>query len=146
MTCWAQLRIIARTVPARGIGHPPAVYPVIAQLVGWCAVTVAAAAWVGRSRYADLGGAVAAPVGFAVIALAWYAPVTARYLTDPPATQHGVTITWYVVAAATSILACVGLRDRWHRYSPHLHRLSSAEPALAGTSERVSASDFDTQG
>lgn len=120
LTCWAQLLIVTHTVPTRVIGHPPAVYPLIAQLIGWCAVIVVTAAWVGRSRYSDLGGAVAAPVGFAIIALAWYAPVTARYLTDPPATQHGVTITWYAVTAAASILACVGLRDQWHRYSRRL--------------------------
>ena len=76
VTCWAQLRIMAHTIPPHALGHPPAVYPLIAQLTGWCAVTVAAAACVDRSRYADLGGAIAAPVSFAAIALAWYAPVT----------------------------------------------------------------------
>ena len=78
VTCWAQLRIMAHTVPPHALGHPPAVYPLIAQLTGWCAVTVAAAACVDRSRYADLGGAIAVPVSFAAIALAWYAPVTSE--------------------------------------------------------------------
>jgi hypothetical protein len=73
-TCWAQLRIIAQTIPPHTLGHPPAVYPLIAQLTGWSAVTVAAAALADRSRYADLGGAIAVPVSFAAIALAWYAP------------------------------------------------------------------------
>jgi hypothetical protein len=61
VTCWAQLRIAARTIPPHDPSHLPAVYPLIAQLTGWCAVTIVAAACVGRSRYADLGGAVAAP-------------------------------------------------------------------------------------
>jgi hypothetical protein len=126
VTCWVQLLIIAHTIPPRAIGHPPAVYPVIAQLVGWSAVTVAAAAWVGRSRYADLGGAVAAPVGFAVIALVWYAPITGKFLADPPATPHGVTIIWYAIAAVATVLTCVAMRDQWHRYSRSLRRLSSS--------------------
>ena len=116
-TCWAQLSVMAHTVPPHTLGHSPAVYPLIAQLTGWSAVTVAAAACAGRSRYADLGGAIAAPVGFAAIALAWYAPVSARLLVIPPATAHGVTIAWYAVAAAALALTCVAMRDQWHRYS-----------------------------
>jgi hypothetical protein len=127
VTCWGQLLVIAHTIPPHAIGHPPAVYPVIAQLVGWSAVTVAAAAWVGRSRYADLGGAIAAPVSFAAIALAWYAPITSRFVVEPAATPHGVTIAWYAIATAASVLTCVAMRDQWHRYSRNLHRLSSPE-------------------
>jgi hypothetical protein len=145
VTCWAQLRIIAHTIPPHTLSHPPA-YPVIAQLTGWCAVTVAAAACVDRSRYADLGGAIAAPVSFAGIGLAWYAPVSARLLVGPPATAHGVTIAWYAVATAALALTCAAMRDQWHRYSRHLHRLSSPEPAPRRINERVSASDFDRQG
>ena len=115
LTCWAQLRIVARTFPPQTLSHPP-VYPLIAQLTGWCAVTVAAAACVDRSRYADLGGAVAAPVSFAAIALAWYAPLTNRFLVEPSATAHGVAIAWYAVAAAASALTCLAMRDQWHRY------------------------------
>ncbi len=116
-TCYAQLRIMTQTSPPHTLGHPAAVYPLIAQLTGWCAVTVAAAACVGRSRYADLGGAVAAPVSFAAIAFAWYAPITSRFVVGPPATPHGVTIAWYATAAAASALTIVAMRDQWHRYS-----------------------------
>jgi hypothetical protein len=125
VTCWAQLRIIAHTIPPDPPIHLPAVYPVIAQLTGWCAVTVATAACVDRSRYADLGGAVAAPVSFACIALAWYAPITSRFLAGPPATPHGLTITWCGVATAALALTCAAMRDQWHRYKRSLHRLSS---------------------
>ena len=123
VTCWAQLRIMAHTIPPHILGHPPAVYPLIAQLTGWCAVTVAAAACAGRSRYADLGGAIAAPISFGAIALAWYAPITSRFLAEPPATPHGVTIAWYAVASAALALTCVAMRDQWHRYSRLLRRL-----------------------
>jgi hypothetical protein len=126
-TCWAQLRIMVQTIPAHTLGHPPAVYPLIAQLTGWCAVTVAAAACVGRSRYADLGGAIAAPVSLAAIALAWYTPVAARLMVGPPATAHGVTMAWYAVASAALALTCAMMRDQWHRYSRSLHRLSPPE-------------------
>jgi len=120
VTCWAQLLIMAHTVPPHTVGHQPAVYAVIAQLTGWCAITVACAAWVDRSRYADLGGAVAIPVSFAAIALAWYAPVTSRFLTGPPASALGVTSAWYAIAAAALTLAGAAMTDRWHRYSRHL--------------------------
>ncbi|WP_203919626.1 hypothetical protein [Rugosimonospora africana] len=122
VACWVQLRIIAHTIPPHTIGHPPAIYPVIAQLTGWCAVAVAAAGCVDRSRYADLGGAVAAPVSFAAIALAWYAPIINGFFAEPPGTPHGVTIAWYAVATAASALTCVAMRDQWHRYSRRLHR------------------------
>ena len=120
VTCWAQLRIMAHTIPPHTVGHPPAVYPVIAQLTGWCAITVAGAACVDRSRYADLGGAIAAPVGFAAIALAWYVPVTSRILTGPPATALGVTTAWYAIAAVALTLTCAAMADRWYRFSRHL--------------------------
>jgi hypothetical protein len=131
ITCWAQLRIMARTIPAHTLSHPAAVYPMIAQLTGWCAVTVAAAACADRSRYADLGGAVAAPVSFAAIALAWYAPVTARFLVEPPATAHTVTVAWYAITTAALALTCAAMRDQWHRYTRNLQRISSPQRTLS---------------
>ncbi len=127
VTCWAQLRIMAHTIPPHTLGRPPAIYPVIAQLTGWYAVTAAAAACADRSRYADLGGAIAAPVSSAAIALAWYSPVTSRFLIEPPATAHTVTIAWYAIATAALALTCAAMRDHWHRYTRNLHRLSSPQ-------------------
>jgi hypothetical protein len=120
LTCWAELRITADAVPLHALGHAPAVYPLLAQLAGWCAVTAGAAACVGRSRYADLSGAVAAPVSFAVITLAWHLPVISRFLADPPGTAHDVTVAWYAVAGAALALTCVALQDQWHRYTRRL--------------------------
>ncbi len=136
VTGWAQLRIMIHTVPSRiipphtipphALGDPPAVYPLIAQLAGWCAVAIAVAACVDRSRYADLGGAVAAPVSFVAIALAWYLPTSARLLVDPPATAHGVTVAWYAVVTAALALTGAAMRDQWHRYC----RRSNVGPTL----------------
>jgi hypothetical protein len=117
VTCWAQLLLVDQTGP-----HRSAVYPLLAQLTGWCALTVAAAACCDRSRYADLGGAVAAPVSLAAIALAWYSPGINRLLLTPPATARAETIAWYGITAAAVALGAAGLRDRWHRYTRLLHR------------------------
>lgn len=122
VTCWAQLLIMDHAIPPHTLGRPPAVYPLIAQLTGWCAVTVTAAACAGRSRYADLGGVIAVPASFAVIALAWNVPATGRLLVEPPATAHAVTIAWYGVTSAALALTCAAMRDQWHRYSRGLPR------------------------
>jgi hypothetical protein len=143
VTCWAQLYIMTYTVtiriiPLRPHGHPAAlypaaVYPLIAQLTGWCAVTVAAAACAGRSRYADLSGAIAAPVTLAAVALAWYAPVTSTVLVEPPASAQTATLAWYVVASAALALTCAAIRDQWHRYSRILQRLSTGARTIMGS-------------
>jgi hypothetical protein len=127
VTCWAQLRIMACTIPPHTLSRPPAVYPLIAQLTGWCAITVAAAACADRSRYADVGGAIAAPASFAAIALAWYAPVSARFLVEPPATAHTVTIAWYAIATAALSVTCAAMWDHWHRYTRNLQRPPSPQ-------------------
>jgi hypothetical protein len=115
-TGWAELVIMDRTIPP-ALGPPPAIYPLLAQLAGWCAVIAAVAAGADRSRFADLGGILAVPVTFAAIALVWFAPVTARFLVEPPASARGVTITWYVISSAALVLTCAAMHDQWHRYS-----------------------------
>jgi hypothetical protein len=115
-TCWVQLRVMNYTIPTHALGHAPAVYSLIAQFTGWCSVTVAAAVCVDRSRYADLGGAVAVPVSLGAIAAAWNIPASASVLVGPPATAHGVTTAWYAIAAAALALTGAAMRDHWHRY------------------------------
>jgi hypothetical protein len=124
-TCWVQLRLMDHSMPAGSVARAPAVYPLIALLTGWCAVTVTIAACVQRSRYANLGGAVAAPVSFAAITLSWFLPATGKWLNEPPAppaTMHGVTITWYAIAAAAWVVTCVAMQDQWYRYARVLRR------------------------
>jgi len=127
-TCWVQLRLVDYSLPAGSVAHAPAVCPLIALLTGWCAVTVAIAACAQRSRYANLGGAIAAPISFAAITLSWFLPATGKWLNEPPespATMHGVTITWYAIAAAALVVTCVAMRDQWYRYARVLRRSHS---------------------
>ena len=119
-TGWVQLRLMDDSMPAASAARAPAVYPLIAVLTGWCAVTVTAAACAQRSRYANLGGAVAAPISFAAITLSWFLPATGKWLNEPPAppaTMHGVTITWYAIAAAALVVTGVAMQDQWYRYA-----------------------------
>ena len=123
ITFWAQLRIMAPAIPPHAPQDPhEPFYALIAQLIGWSAIIVAAATSTARSRFADLGGAIAAPIGLAVIALAWYTPLTAKFLVKPPAIPHSIAIGWYVIAAAALILTCAAMRDHWHRYTRGPHR------------------------
>lgn len=116
VTCWMQLLIVARTIPAPG--RPPAVYPLLAELTGWCLLAVAIAACVDRSRYADLGGAIAAPVSLLAMAVAVYIPEINRHLFTPSATPRAVSIAWSAIAAVALALTCAAMRDHWHRYAP----------------------------
>jgi hypothetical protein len=130
VTCWVQLLIQAHTIPPHVLGRPQAVHPLIAQLTAWCAVTLAAAACVDRSRYADLGGAVAAPVSLTAIAIAWYLPATGKFLAGPVATAHSETIGWYAIAAAAAVLAGAAMRDHWHRCPRGLRNAWRRRPAI----------------
>jgi hypothetical protein len=122
VTYWAQLRIMTGSFPLLTVAHRQAVYPLTAQLVAWCAVAVAAAECVDRSRYADLGGAVAVPVSLAAIGIAWYAPASHKYLAGPPASQGELTIAWYVIAAVALSVAGLAMRDQRHRYTRRRRR------------------------
>jgi hypothetical protein len=127
LTFWAQLRIMAPAIPPHAPQDPhEPFYALIAQLIGWSAIIVAAAACTARSRFADLGGAIAAPISFAVIALAWYTPPSAKFLVRPPAIPHSIAIGWYAIAAAALILTCAAMRDHWHRCTRSPHRRPTA--------------------
>jgi len=127
VTCLAQLSLMDYTIARLSQGstaHAPAIYPLIAQLAGWCALTLAAAACCDRSRYANLTGAVAGPVSFVIFALARYAPRIDRLFDAPPGTAHAVTAAWYIVAATATALLVAALRDRWQRYARKLRLVS----------------------
>lgn len=116
-TCWAELRIMAPVISAPG-ARPDSdmpIYALTAQLIGWSMIAVATAACVARSRFADLGGAIAAPITFTLIAFAWYTPQTAQFLVKPPASTHTVAIGWTAVAVVALVLTCTAMRDHWHR-------------------------------
>lgn len=120
LTCWVQLCITAHTIPSWA-GRMPTQYPLLAQLTGWSAITIAIAAGVDRSRFAELAGTAAAPLSLAVIGIAWYSPALNHLLVTPPANAHTVTVSWYAIAGGAAVLASAALRDRWHRYTRRLH-------------------------
>jgi hypothetical protein len=78
--------------------HEP-FYALIAQLIGWSAIIVAAACTVP--------------------------PLDREFLVKPPANPHSIAIGWYAVAAAALILTCAAMRDHWHRHTRSLRRLPS---------------------
>jgi hypothetical protein len=117
VTSWVQLVIMAHTHPAVARHHLAAIYPLIAQLIGWAAIALAIAACCDRTRYADLTGAIAAPITLAVIAFAWFTPGVKDLLVTGPATPRTATIAWYSITAASLAITAAALRDTWHRYT-----------------------------
>jgi hypothetical protein len=117
LTSWVQLVIMAHTHPAAARHHLTAIYPLIAQLTGWATLALAIAACCDRSRYADLAGAIAAPITLAMIAFAWFTPGVKDLLVTGPATPRSATIAWYSIAAASLGITTAALRDPWHRYT-----------------------------
>ena len=105
----------------------------IAQLAGWCAITIAGAACVDRSRYADLGGAIAAPVGFAVIAVAWYSPVTSGILIGPPATANGLPVS----PSRAAILGPARLLDLYEHENLPLTEIAAMAGCATATIRRL---------
>lgn len=105
LTAYAQLELAATefTVGTQGMaaGHMPWPSPV-AEFVAWSATAAATAAIVGRTRWRELGGALAAPVTLVLIAL-----LTAVSLR--PAWN------WWAVALAAAFIAVWESRDPWLR-------------------------------
>jgi hypothetical protein len=116
LTCWVQLLILALATGSHAPSGDPA-YALAVQLLGWATLPVAAAACVARSRYADLGGAIAAPVTFVLIAVAWYTPGIDKFLVRPDAMLHSVVAGWSAIAVVAVAVTCAALRDPWHRYT-----------------------------
>ena len=139
LTCWVQLLILAL---ATGSHAPPAdpTYALAVQLLGWATLPVAAAACVARSRYADLGGAIAAPITFVLIAVAWYTPGIDKFLVRPDALLHSVVAGWSAIAAVALTVTCLAMRDSWHRYTRVRSRQREPGPdRLRGGTQRQDA-------
>lgn len=125
LTCWVQLSLMVYTIPSHTVA--PAIYPLIAELTGWSTIFVAVAACCDRSRFADIGGGMAVPIGLVAIALASYTPAVKDLFAAPPATPRAATIAWYILAAAALALAYAAMRDNWYRYTRNLQCLSSPQ-------------------
>jgi hypothetical protein len=111
---------MAHTHPAVARHDLPGIYPLIAQLVGWAPIAIAACC--DRTRYADLTGAIAAPITLALIAFSWFTPGVKHLLVTGPATARTATIARYTIAAASLAITAAALRDTWHRYTGHAGR------------------------
>jgi len=124
VTCWAQLSLMAYTFPIHATEG--AIYTLIAVLTAWSMIFLAVAACCDRSRFADVGGAMAVPISLAIIAFAWFTPAVKDLFVvgagRPLATPRAATIAWYIVAAAALALAYAAMRDRWPRYTRLLAR------------------------
>jgi hypothetical protein len=107
----------------QGLGHRPLAWPGLAsELVGFCGLLVIATAVVNRSRWRDLGGALAAPLGLGLIALLALLPLgllPSTYLFSPTRVSHRTweqaEWTWVAVAAVSGVIAAWANGDRWHR-------------------------------
>jgi hypothetical protein len=124
---WAQLSLdgAALTTYLHQAGQRPALpwLGLTAELAAGCALALAAAALVGRGRWQDLGGAVAAPAALAALAVLVLVPLhlLPAALAGMSVAQHHAWIAagrrWGVVAVAAAALACWASRDPWRRLS-----------------------------
>ncbi|MHB8246125.1 MAG: hypothetical protein ACYDGN_12380 [Acidimicrobiales bacterium] len=97
----------------------------VVELVGFCGLCVLAGALVGRSRWADLDGALASVFGLGLIAMLGLAPfglLPTSYLLDATRGHRAAWVvaewSWTATAAASIVIATWSSRDRWQR----LHR------------------------
>lgn len=141
VTGWVQLRLVEHTIA----GPVPAIYPLVAQLVGWSALTLAAATCCDRSRYAELGGAVAAPISFAIIAACWYTPAIHRFLVAPPAKPHASTAAWGAISLASLVVIGAAMRDLWHRYQTDLGKMVRIGDRTSSRRPRASSCGGEAQ-
>jgi hypothetical protein len=123
-----QLKLAAAGL-SRGVALP---WPSLAgELAAWSAIAFAAGAAVARTRWTDLGGAIAAPATLGLIGLlavpAWrLLPRTFGQLT-PAQHQHWAASgrTWWVLALAAAAAAGAASCDPWltvrSRGSGHRH-------------------------
>jgi hypothetical protein len=125
-TTWIQfgLTTVAPHAGRHSAGAVPGPLPRAAlsvELTACCAITVAVAALVTRSRWDHLGGVVAAPVTLAlIIALGIEPPL--HLLSAFPATTRAAHASWEHAHQAWALLllpaaslACWASRDRWSR-------------------------------
>jgi hypothetical protein len=125
LTCWLQLdlgdRALARTLAGSGQHAVIPALQVSVEFAAGCAITLAAAAVVQRSRWHDLGGAAAVPLALAaaagLAASPWHLLPTAfpgRTGPLPPGWTRPTLLTALVVVLA-AIVAAWSSRDRWRR-------------------------------
>jgi hypothetical protein len=122
LSCWLQLDLVARAL-ARGEAGPLPVLPMITEFAGCCAVVLAVAAAAERSRWQDLGGAVAVPAALALLAVLALPPLRllptayAGLTTAQQAAWLRAWLVWAVMALLATALTTWLARDPWRRAS-----------------------------
>jgi len=118
---WIQFTLAADALPdPAGPAVPLPWVALPAELAAWCAVTIAAAALVARSRWDHLGGAVAAPATFALLAILgfgrWHLlPAFPAPTRTAHASWEYAHWAWALLALAACGVSCWASRDRWSR-------------------------------
>jgi hypothetical protein len=142
LTAWIQLELAAAELGtgARVQGMSGAHLPgrsLAAELTAWIAVAVTAAALVARSRWHDLGGAIAAPAALSFVAAAALAPLhlfPSAFTGLTPA-QHSAWLWaewgWWALTLAAVPAACWASRDPWLRLRSAASRPAGDRQALA---------------
>jgi hypothetical protein len=140
---WAQLSLAAGALAtderAQGLPHHPLAWPGLAmELAGFGALALLGAFLVGRSRWRDLGGVIAAPLALGAIAILVIVPFglfPTAYLLVPSRPHEHAWVTaeweWVTLSIAAMTSAVWASRDQWERCS--VNRLTlTARVSLIG--------------
>jgi hypothetical protein len=135
LVAWAQLDLAATefSIGLRDQGLAAPHLPWLsfaAELTAWSAITLAAAALIARTRWNDLGGAIAAPAAIAFIALLAVTPLHLFPATISPLTPklhsawQQAEWKWWALALIAALITCWVSRDPWLRLRPAITRLA----------------------
>lgn len=119
LTGYLQLELAAVPGPPPGPGPAAATLPwpgLLAEFAAWSACAVAVAAGVTRTRWRDLGGALAGPAALGLIALLAVA-------------SPGPAWSWWAVGGAAALIAGWESRDPWlrfRRWTPRVQALDAS--------------------
>lgn len=126
LTAWIQLSLGAADLSAalrfQGAAAAPLPWTALgSELAAWLAVALAAAALVARTRWSDLGGAIAAPAALAFLALLALAPahLFPTAFTAESRSQHSAWLHaewgWWALGVIAALVLGWASRDPWLR-------------------------------
>ncbi len=132
LTGWIQLQLANTELPIvfrnQGMTSVHLPWPaLVAELIAWSAIAVAAAALVTRTRWNDLGGAIAAPAALAFIGLLAATPLGLVPVAFAGLTlrQHNAWLraewSWWSLSLIAALVAGWANRDPWLRLKSARH-------------------------